>query len=56
MPESEILEKISPKIAKGILNVRKGKVNIDPGYDGVYGKIDVFSEEDEESKKQMVFF
>ena len=56
VPESEILEKISPKIAKGILNVRKGKVNIDPGYDGVYGKIDVFSEEDEESKKQMVFF
>ncbi len=33
----------SPKITHGILSVRDKKVNITPGYYGVYGKIDIFS-------------
>ncbi len=32
-----------PEIAEGIIRVRGGKVNIEPGYDGVYGKIRIFS-------------
>lgn len=55
LPENEVLERVSPKIARGILNVRQGKVNINPGYDGVYGKIGVFTEEDEEAQKQLTF-
>jgi len=31
------------EIAEGIIRVREGKVNIEPGYDGVYGKIRIFS-------------
>jgi len=33
-----------PEIAEGIIRVREGKVFITPGYDGVYGKIRIFSE------------
>jgi uncharacterized protein (TIGR00375 family) len=34
-----------PEIAEGIIRVRKGRVKIDPGYDGVFGKIRIFSKE-----------
>ncbi len=32
-----------PEIAEGIIRTREGKVFIEPGYDGVYGKIGIFS-------------
>jgi len=32
-----------PEIAEGIIRVREGKVFVEPGYDGVYGKIRIFS-------------
>lgn len=56
MPEEEILDKCPPKIAKGIINVRKGRVNILPGYDGEYGKIEVFAKDDKKEEKQLTFF
>ncbi len=43
--EDEIKRSVSnQKIALGIMNVRTQKVSIDPGYDGVYGTVDVFGE------------
>ncbi|MCQ9208066.1 MAG: endonuclease Q family protein [Omnitrophica bacterium] len=54
--EEELTQTCAPRIACGILNVRRAKVKITPGFDGVYGKIDIFSEEDKKSEKQMTLF
>jgi len=32
-----------PEIAEGIIRVREGKIFVEPGYDGVYGKVHIFS-------------
>ncbi|MCM8765261.1 MAG: endonuclease Q family protein [Candidatus Omnitrophica bacterium] len=55
--EEDLYEKLPPKIAEGIIRVRKGEVNILPGYDGEYGKIEIFGKEEIEKKeKQMTLF
>jgi uncharacterized protein (TIGR00375 family) len=38
-----------PEIAEGIIRVREGKVQIEPGYDGIYGKIRIFSKGEQPS-------
>jgi len=45
-----------PEIAEGIIRVREGKVNIEPGYDGVYGKINIFSQKEKKQIKQQILF
>jgi len=47
----------SPEIAEGIIKAREGKVNIEPGYDGVYGKVKIFSAAEKRKKiKQETLF
>ena len=41
LTEKEIGENSLPEIAKAIIKMRQGKVSIEPGYDGVYGKIKI---------------
>jgi len=56
--QKEDLEKITlPEIAEGIYRVREGKVFIEPGYDGVYGKIRIFSKGEQKTlSKQGTLF
>jgi uncharacterized protein (TIGR00375 family) len=42
VPRQELEAVTLPEIAEGIIRVREGKVFIEPGYDGVYGKIRIF--------------
>ncbi len=53
--EDELLKKLPQKIAKAIINVRNGNVNILPGYDGEYGKIEILKE-DRGAEKQLDLF
>jgi len=43
VPRQELETITLPEITEGIIRVREGKVFIEPGYDGVYGKIRIFS-------------
>lgn len=45
------------EVAEGIIRVRQGKVYLEPGYDGVFGKIRIFSKgEQKELSKQSTLF
>jgi len=44
--ESELKKSAPAQIAEGIIRAREGKLFIEPGYDGVFGKIRIFSEQE----------
>ncbi|TSC96196.1 MAG: DNA and RNA helicase [Parcubacteria group bacterium Athens1014_10] len=45
-----------PKIAEGIKKVKKRDLKIEPGYDGIYGTVKVFNDQDREIGKQSILF
>jgi len=50
---ADVLKKnLPPKVAEGILRVRQGKVNIQAGYDGEYGKISIFPDNDKQDSTE----
>ncbi len=58
---SDIEKLFGRKIAEGVLKVRRGDIEIDPGFDGEYGKVRIWKEEPEffvkkDSEKQLGLF
>ncbi|MDD5538904.1 MAG: endonuclease Q family protein [Candidatus Omnitrophica bacterium] len=45
VPQEELDRGAHPRIAEGIARVRAGRVKVEPGYDGEYGKVSVFGDE-----------
>jgi len=54
--EDKLLKELPIKIAKAIVNVRNGNVNILPGFDGEYGEIEILKEKDSAGEKQLDLF
>ncbi|MEE8131507.1 MAG: endonuclease Q family protein [Candidatus Paceibacterota bacterium] len=55
--EGEIKSVADIRVAEGIKRVRNGQVKIHPGYDGEYGKIEIFREDErEELESQKALF
>ena len=50
-PIEDIKKIADPQVVEGILRSRKGEVNIQPGFDGVFGKVKIFSDVE---KKQAI--
>jgi uncharacterized protein (TIGR00375 family) len=44
--QEEMSRIVDPRIAEAIVRVREGKVKVIPGYDGVYGQLVIFGEEE----------
>jgi len=60
LSEDQIAKISSPEIAQSIIRVREGKVTLEGGYDGVFGKIHIFSDEEKQKlsnkPKQNILF
>ena len=52
----KLLKDLPIKIAKAIINVRSGNVNILPGFDGEYGTIEILKEKDSVGERQLDLF
>ena len=52
VPKEDLLKGLPPKVSEGVLRVREGKVNIQAGFDGEYGTISIFGEEDKQHKNE----
>ena len=50
--KDELLRSLPSKVVDGILRVRSGKVNIKAGFDGEYGTISIFGDDQKQGKSE----
>jgi uncharacterized protein (TIGR00375 family) len=53
-PQDEMAEIVDAKISEAIVRVREEKAEVEPGYDGVYGRLLIFGEEGDERRVEKV--
>lgn len=54
-PLDELASFAEPQIVEGVRRVREGKLFIQPGFDGQYGKVKIFSENEKRNKQRSLF-
>jgi PHP family Zn ribbon phosphoesterase len=56
--KDELTKGLPPRIAEGVIRMREGKVCINAGFDGEYGTITIFGEEEgkEKTEQQLSLF
>ncbi|QQG44930.1 MAG: DNA helicase UvrD [Candidatus Sungiibacteriota bacterium] len=55
--QSDLEASAAPEIVEGVMRTREGRLHIEPGYDGEYGKVKIFEEaERKEITKQTALF
>ncbi|MCG8431733.1 MAG: endonuclease Q family protein [Candidatus Omnitrophica bacterium] len=50
--EEELSKGLPARVAEGVIRVRHGRVQINPGYDGEYGTISIFGDEPDTQKSE----
>lgn len=55
LSQEELLRVAPRRVVEAILRVRQGKVDVLPGYDGVYGEVRIFPEEKAEEAQMSLF-
>ncbi len=57
LPEEALRKSLAPRIVEGILRVRRGQLQILPGYDGEYGEVHIFQGQEElTQERQLTLF
>ena len=56
LTEEEIAKISTMEIAQAIMRVRNGQVTLEGGYDGVFGKVHIFDDQDRKKSKQAILF
>lgn len=52
VPYEELAKAAHPAVAEGIIRVRQGRVKVEPGFDGEYGKISIFGKDEPKTAKE----
>jgi uncharacterized protein (TIGR00375 family) len=56
LDEKYLRDNFPQRIVQGIINVKNHDLTIDPGYDGIFGKVHIFKDEDLGQKQQKTLF
>lgn len=49
LPEAEIARLSSDRVAQAIIRVRSGRVHVVAGYDGIFGVVNAFADEEKQA-------